>query len=188
MHHVRTLVGDCDGSNNAETICKLIADLPIDDLHEALDYYDELITLVRRIDADVNRMQTQLLEDHNAMIKKQICGAFKGYETLEQRYQRQCSHIPLNPTYFNKSCNKEKVKKAIFSEVFSAYGARADRIVDELLSLHTSEVIACLKDRSLLNAQMKRINEQINLQSQEFLVRLKADFRPLDGDRMLEEH
>ena len=48
-------------------------------------------------------------------------------------------------------------------------------MVDELLSLEAEEIIAFLKDWKLLNEHMKRINEQINLQSQEFLVRLKAE-------------
>ena len=34
---------------------------------------------------------------------------------------------------------------------------------------------------------MKRINEQINLQSQEFLVRLKDEFCPLDREKLLDE-
>ena len=109
------------------------------------------------------------------MVKLQRCGAFKGYETLEQRYQRRCSHILISTVYLLNRCNKEEVKRAIFSEVFSAYGARAYKMVDELLSLEAEEIIAFLKDWKLLNEHMKRINEQINLQSQEFLVRLKAE-------------
>ena len=108
-------------------------------------------------------MQAQLLEDHDAMIKLQRCGTFKGYESLEQRYHRQCSFIPLDPQFFESSCNREIVKGAILSEAFSAYGARAYKIVDELLSMEAEEIIAFLKDWSLLNAQMKKINEKINL-------------------------
>ena len=116
------------------------------------------------------------------MVKEQkIWGSFKGYETLEQRYQRQCSHIPLHPDHFDNICKKEEVKKAIFSEVFSAYGARAYKIVDELLSLEAEVIIACLKSWKILNARMKRINEQISLQSREFLLRLKAVFDNLIG-------
>ena len=146
MTRIRTLVGDYYGSGNSETICKHVADLPIVDLNQVLNHYDSLVSVIRRINADIFRIQAQLREDHNAMVKLQRCGAFKGYETLEQRYQRRCSHIPLNPDYLLNSCNKEEVKRAIFLEVFSAYGARAYKMVDELLSLEAEEIIAFLKD------------------------------------------
>ena len=172
MTRVRTLAGGRHSSGCSETICKHIADLPLVDLNQVLNHYDSLVSVIERTNADISRMQTQLREDHNAMVKLQRCGAFKGYETLEQRYQRRCSHIPLSPDDFRYSRNKEEIKGAIILEVFSSYGARAHKIVDELLSLKTDEIIAFLKDWNLLNALMKKINEQINLQSQELLVEL----------------
>ena len=162
-------MGDYYGSSNSETICKHIADLPIVDLLQVLNHYSSLVSFTKRINADISRMQAQLIEDHHAMVKLQRCGEFRGHETLEQRYQRQwlsqLSHIPLNPDYLRYGRNKEEVKEAIFLEVFSAYGARAYKIVDELLSLEAEVIIACLKSWKILNARMNRINEQISLQS-----------------------
>ena len=54
------MVGDCNGSGNAETVCKHIADLPIVDLHQVLTHYDTFDSFSSRIDADVIRMQAQL--------------------------------------------------------------------------------------------------------------------------------
>ena len=157
-----------NGSSNLETICKLIADLPIVDLLQVLNDYSSLVSFTERINADISRKQAQLFEDHHAMVKLQRCGEFRGHETFEQRYQRQWlsrSHIPLSPAYLRSGHSKEEVKEAIFLEVFSAYGARAYKIVDELLSLEAEVIIAFSKSWKLLNAHMKRINEQINLQS-----------------------
>ena len=70
---------------------------------------------------------------------------------------------------------KNLVKEAIFSEVFSVYGARAYRIIDELLSLEMEDIHAFLKDWNLFNAQIKGINEKLNSQSQEFLSHLSTN-------------
>ena len=60
MGHVRTLTGSYYGSGNLETICKHIADLPIVDLHQALNKYDSLVSLTRRINADIYSLQAKL--------------------------------------------------------------------------------------------------------------------------------
>ena len=79
-------MGDYYGSSNSETICKHIADLPIVDLLQVLNHYSSLVSFTKRINADISRMQAQLIEDHHAMVKLQRCGEFRGHETLEQRY------------------------------------------------------------------------------------------------------
>ena len=175
MGFVNEEYGVCWGSSNFYTVCKHIASLPLVDLHQTLDSYKSFNAMVNRISADIASIEELLKVDHDEMIRQQRCGTFKGYETIQQRFLRYCSFVPRSPQYLNDSLHRYQLKTAFLTEAFNIYGARACKIVDELLSLDAKEIIAFMKDWKLFNAQMKRINEQIDLQSQELLVKLKAN-------------
>ena len=147
------------GSPIFETVCKHIADLPLADLRQALDNYKSFENMVKRINNDFWSIQQLLRVDHDEMTRLQRCGAFKGYETFEQRFKRYCSVVPFAPQYLNDSWNRYQIRTAILTEAFSIYGTRAYKIADELLSLDAQEIIAFMKDWNIFNEQMKRINE-----------------------------
>ena len=48
-------------------------------------------------------------------------------------------------------------------------------MIDELLSLKFEEILALLKDWNLFNAKMMSINDKLNLQSEEFFMRLHTE-------------